>query len=209
MIYDILESLLGGALGDVLLPTDPAVQEALLFTSESQNEKDDASFDEVGFNTRHMDGTRSDPYGAVVQNLVFQSKDSTERAANSSGLEIPAFHMQDWPTGSPSTGNYCCILYLDRVSSTQANNQNPIQTAQHFDSITVTPNGHAAVTFQYSDFTVKSIGVVDEDPSASTDAALKLVVVVPNGPITTRTQMTAFNTALLSGQASLTVNGTG
>ena len=186
-----------------------AVQEALLFTSESYNEKTGTAFPEVGFNTRQMDGLVLNPYGAVVQNLVFQSKDSTERAANASGLEIPAFHMQGWPAGSPATGNWCCLLYLDRVGSTQANNQNPISTAQHFDSITVTPNGHAAVTFQYSDFTVKSISVVDEDLNSSIDPALRLIVVVPNGPITTETQMTAFNNALLSGPASLTVNGAG
>lgn len=208
MIYNILESLLGDTLGALLLPTDPAVQEALLFTSESYNEKDDLSVDEVGFNTRQMDGTTLNPYGAVVQNLTFQSKDATERFVHPNGLEIVAFHTQAWG-GSISNGQLGMNLYVDRVGSTSATDINPIFNAVHFDSITVTPNGHAPVTFIESDFTKTNASVVDQDPQAVTDRALRYELFVPDGPITTRTQMTAFNTALLSGQASLTVNGTG
>lgn len=208
MIYNILESLLGDTLGALLLPTDPAVQEALLFTSGSYNEKPDASVNEVGFNTRQKDGTTLAPYGSIVQNLTFQSKDATERFVHPNGLEIVAFHTQAW-AGSISNGQNVMLLYVDRVGSTQATDINPIFNVVHFDSITVTPLGHAPVTFIESDFTKTNAVVVDEDPTAVTDKALRYSLVVPDGPITTISQMTAFNTALLSGQASLTVNGAG
>ena len=206
MIYDILESLLGDTLGALLLPTDPAVQEALLFTSGSYNEKTDGSANEVGFNTRQMDGTTLAPYGSIVQNLTFQSKDATERFVHPNGLEIVAFHTQAW-SGSISSGQNVMLLYVDRIGSTQATDINPIFNVVHFDSITVTPLGHAPVTFIESDFTKTNAVIVDEDPAAVTDKALRYSLSVPNGPITTISQMTAFNNALLSGQASLTVNG--
>ena len=190
-----------GGGGESAVPT-------LEFTSESYNEKADASVNEVGFNTRQKDGAVLAPYGSIVQNLTFQSKDATERFVHPNGLEIVAFHTQAW-SGSISNGQYVMLLYVDRVGSTLATDINPIFNVVHFDSITVTPLGHAPVTFIESDFTKSNGRVVDQDATATTDTALKYEMFVPSGPITTISQMTAFNNALLSGQASLTVNGAG